>query len=316
MLNRTDLVDATVRTVAKNLAEGALLVVVVLFLLLGNLRAAVVTALVIPVTMLITATGMLEGGISANLMSLGALDFGLIVDGAVIIAENSLRHLAERQQEVGRKLRLGERLFTVVGAAQEMIRPTVFGQAIIILVYVPLLSFQGVEGKMFAPMALTVIIALAAAFVLSLTFVPAMIALVVTGKVQEKEVWLMRALKRGYAPALGMALRRPMPVIGAASLLFAGSLLLGSRLGSEFIPQLDEGNIAMHALRIPSTSLTQSQAMQLQVELAVSRLPEVAIVFSKTGTAEVAADPMPVNVSDAFIILKPRDQWPPGVAQG
>ncbi|SDB71621.1 efflux RND transporter permease subunit [Belnapia rosea] len=316
VLNRTELVDATIHTVAKNLAEGALLVVVVLFLLLGNLRAAVVTALVIPVTMLLTATGMLEGGISANLMSLGALDFGLIVDGAVIIAENSLRHLAERQHALGRKLGLQERLDSVAASAREMIRPSVFGQAIIILVYVPLLTFQGVEGKMFAPMALTVIIALAMAFVLSLTFVPAMIALVVTGRVQEKDNWLIRGLKKAYAPALGLALRRPVPVIGAAALLFLGSLLVGSRLGSEFIPQLDEGNIAMHALRIPSTALTQSQAMQLRVEETVSRFAEVAVVFSKTGTAEVAADPMPVNVSDAFIILKPRDQWPdPGLSK-
>ncbi|WP_431269263.1 efflux RND transporter permease subunit [Dankookia sp. P2] len=310
VLNRTELVDATIHTVAKNLAEGALLVVVVLFLLLGNLRAAVVTALVIPVTMLLTATGMLQGGISANLMSLGALDFGLIVDGAVIIAENSLRHLAERQHALGRALSLEERLRTVAASAREMIRPSVFGQGIIILVYVPLLTFQGVEGKMFAPMALTVIIALAVAFVLSLTFVPAMVALVVTGKVQEKDNWLVRALKRGYAPALRLALRRPLPVVGASALLFLVSLFLGSRLGSEFIPQLDEGNIAMHALRIPSTSLTQSQAMQLRIEDTVSRFAEVAVVFSKTGTAEVAADPMPPNVSDAFIILKPRDQWP------
>ncbi|MDB5371761.1 MAG: cation transporter, partial [Belnapia sp.] len=255
LLNRTELVDATVRTVAKNLAEGALLVVVVLFLMLGNLRAAVVTALVIPVTMLIAATGMLQGGISANLMSLGALDFGLIVDGAVIIAENSLRHLAERQHRLGRRLELAERLETVAASAQEMIRPSVFGQAIIILVYVPLLTFQGVEGKMFAPMALTVIIALVAAFVLSLTFVPAMIALAVTGTVQETDNWLVHGLKRAYAPGLRLALRWPVPVISGAALLFAGALLLGSRLGSEFIPQLDEGNIAMLALRIPSTSL-------------------------------------------------------------
>ncbi len=310
VLNRTELVDATIRTVARNLAEGALLVVVVLFLLLGNLRAAVVTALVIPVTMLLTATGMLEGGLSANLMSLGALDFGLIVDGAVIIAENSLRHLAERQQALGRALRLDERLETVAASAREMIRPSVFGQAIIILVYVPLLAFQGVEGKMFAPMALTVILALAMAFILSLTFVPAMIALAVTGPVREGDNGPIRGLKRAYAPALRLALRRPEPVIGAAALLFLGALLLGGRLGSEFIPQLDEGNIAMHALRIPSTSLSQSQAMQLQVEGTVSRFPEVAVIFSKTGTAEVAADPMPPNVSDAFIILKPRDQWP------
>ncbi|MBL6078277.1 CusA/CzcA family heavy metal efflux RND transporter [Belnapia sp. T18] len=310
VLDRTELVDATIRTVARNLAEGALLVVAVLFLLLGNLRAAVVAALVIPATMLLTATGMLESGISANLMSLGALDFGLIVDGAVIVTENALRHLAGRQRALGRRLLLPERLETVAAAAREMIRPSVFGQAIIILVYVPLLTFQGVEGKMFAPMALTVIIALAMAFVLSLTFVPAMVALAVTGRVEEADNRLLRALRRGYAPALGLALRRPAPVIGAAALAFLGALLLGTRLGSEFIPQLDEGNIAMHAMRIPSTSLSQSQAMQLAIEATVSRFPEVAVVFSKTGTAEVASDPMPPNVSDAFIILKPRDQWP------
>ncbi|WP_043337519.1 efflux RND transporter permease subunit [Belnapia moabensis] len=310
VLDRTELVDATIRTVARNLAEGALLVVVVLFLMLGNLRAAVVTALVIPATMLLTATGMLEGGLSANLMSLGALDFGLIVDGAVIITENSLRHLAARQHALGRLLLLPERLEAVAAAAREMIRPSVFGQAIIILVYLPLLSFEGVEGKMFAPMALTVIIALAMAFVLSLTFVPAMVALAVTGRVEEKDNPLLRALGRIYAPALDLALRRPLPVAGGAAMLFLGALLLGTRLGSEFIPQLDEGNIAMQAMRIPSTSLTQSQAMQLGVEAAVSRFPEVAVVFSKTGTAEVATDPMPPNISDTFIILKPRDQWP------
>ena len=310
VLDRTELVDATARTVAKNLAEGALLVVAVLFLLLGNLRAAFITALVIPATVLLTATGMLEGGISANLMSLGALDFGLIVDGAVIITENSLRRLAERQRAVGRTLRPGERLETVAASAREMIRPTVFGQAIIILVYVPLLAFEGVEGKMFAPMASTVIIALAAAFVLSLTFVPAMVAMAVTGRVEEEDNRLVRALKRAYAPALRFSLRRPAPVVGAAALLFAGAMLLGSRLGSEFIPQLDEGNIAIEGRRIPSTSLTQSQAMQLQVEREASRFPEVAYAFSKTGTAEVATDPMPPSASDTFIILKPRSQWP------
>ena len=310
VLNRTLLVDATVRTVAKNLAEGALLVIAVLFLLLGNIRAAVVTALVIPVAMLMTMTGMVQGRISANLMSLGALDFGLIVDGAVIIAENSLRHLAERQHQLGRKLSLGERLSTVIESAEEMVKPSVYGQAIIILVYVPLLTFTGVEGKMFAPMALTVIIALVSAFVLSLTFVPALIAIVITGKVQEKDVLLVRGMKAAYRPVLGAAVRHPRPVIAGSALLFAAAALLFVRLGQEFIPQLDEKNIAMHAMRIPSTSLTQSQDMQVAVEKAVSSFPQVAFVFSKTGTAEVAADPMPVNVSDTFIILKPQEEWP------
>ena len=207
VLNRTLLVDATIKTVSKNLAEGAILVILVLFLVLGNFRAALITALVIPIAMLLTMTGMVEGKISANLMSLGAIDFGLIVDGAVIIAENSLRHLAERQQASGRTLTKEERLGTVIKSAEEMIKPSVFGQAIIILVYVPMLTFSGIEGKMFEPMALTVIIALAAAFVLSLTFVPAMIAIVITGRVQEQESGFIRRIKTFYEPALSRAIR-------------------------------------------------------------------------------------------------------------
>src|SRR5438034_2512328 len=243
VLNRTQLVDATIHTVATNLAEGALLVIVVLFLLLGNFRAALITAMVIPVTMLITATGMLAGKLSANLMSLGALDFRLIVDGAVIIAENSLRHLAERQRDLGRALSLSERLDTVTVSAKEMIQPTVYGQAIIILVYVPLLTFTGVEGKTFMPMAMTVIIALATAFVLSLTFVPAMIAIAVTGRVQKKENLFVRGLKVLYRSALAATIRSPLPVIAGAVLLFAGATLLFTRLGQQFTPTLDEKNI-------------------------------------------------------------------------
>ncbi|WP_375462521.1 efflux RND transporter permease subunit [uncultured Methylobacterium sp.] len=310
VLDRTRLVEATVRTVAKNLAEGAGLVILVLFLLLGNIRAAVITAMVIPVAMLMTMTGMVEAKISANLMSLGALDFGLIVDGAVIIAENSLRHLAERQQELGRRLETEERLVTVQASAEEMIKPSLYGQAIIILVYVPLLTFTGVEGKMFQPMALTVIIALAAAFVLSLTFVPAMIAIVITGKVQEKDNPFVRAIKAAYRPALAGALRAPVTYILASVLLLAGAGAVFTRLGAEFIPTLDEKSIALNALRIPSTSLTQSQAMQLRVEQAIAKFPQVAYVFSKTGTAEVASDPMPPNSSDTFVMLKPQEAWP------
>ena len=310
VLNRTELVEATIRTVATNLAEGALLVVLVLFLLLGNFRAALITALVIPVTMLITATGMLEAKLSANLMSLGALDFGLIVDGAVIIVENSLRHLAERQRELGRILSLDERLETVTTSAKEMIQPTVYGQAIIILVYVPLLTFTGVEGKTFMPMAMTVIIALATAFVLSLTFVPAMVAIAVTGRVQEKENLFVRGLKALYQPALARAIRSPVPVIAGAVLLFAGASLLFLRLGQEFTPTLDEKNIVMEVKRIPSTSLSQSQSMQLANETMAGRFPQVAFVFSRTGTPDLAADPMPPSASDTYIILKPRDQWP------
>jgi cobalt-zinc-cadmium resistance protein CzcA len=310
VLNRTQLVDATVSTVTRNLGEGALLVIAILFLLLGNFRAAFITALVIPLAMLMTAFGMLQGRISANLMSLGALDFGLIVDGAVIITENALRHLAEKQLAAGRTLSLPERLATVKEAAEEMIGPTVYGQAIIILVYVPLLTFSGVEGKMFEPMALTVILALVSAFVLSLTFVPALIAIAVTGRVTETDSRAVRRLKTSYAPLLKRAIERPAAAVVTGLILFAGALLLFLRMGQEFIPTLDEKNIAMHALRIPSTSLTQSQTMQLDVEKAVGKFPQVAHVFSKTGTAEVASDPMPPSASDTFIILKPQDQWP------
>ena len=310
VLNRTQLVNATVSTVTRNLGEGALLVIAVLFLLLGNFRAAFITALVIPLAMLMTAFGMLQGRISANLMSLGALDFGLIVDGAVIITENALRHLAEKQTAVGRTLTLQERLTTMKAAAEEMIGPSVYGQAIIILVYVPLLTFSGIEGKMFEPMALTVILALVSAFVLSLTFVPALIAIAVTGRVKEADSRAVRRLKTSYAPLLRRTIERPAAAVATGLVLFVGALLLFLRLGQEFIPTLDEKNIAMHALRIPSTSLTQSQAMQLDVEKAISKFPQVSYVFSKTGTAEVASDPMPPNASDTFIILKPQDQWP------
>lgn len=310
VLNRTQLVDATVETVAKNLAEGALLVIAVLFLLLGNFRAAVITALVIPLAMLMTFAGMVETHVSANLMSLGALDFGLIVDGAVIITENTLRRLAERRHELKRNLNRAERLSAVIGAAQEMIKPSVFGQAIIMLVYVPLLTFTGVEGKMFQPMAVTVILALLSAFVLSLTFVPAMIAIGITGAVEEKENRIMRVLRRLYEPALKIAMGAPAATVVTALVLFVAAILLFTRLGQEFIPTLDEKNIAMNALRIPSASISQSQAMQLQIEKAITRFPQVATVFSKTGTAEVASDPMPVNASDTFIILKPRALWP------
>ncbi|MFA5957805.1 efflux RND transporter permease subunit [Hyphomicrobium sp.] len=310
VLDRTLLVDATVATVSKNLAEGALLVIVVLFLLLGNFRAALITAFVIPLAMLLTMTGMVHARISANLMSLGALDFGLIVDGAVIIAENTLRRITEHQHEIGRKLRLEERLQTVIQSAEEMIKPSVYGQAIIILVYLPLLTFTGIEGKMFEPMALTVIIALVAAFVLSMTFVPAAIAIALSGRVEEKENLFVRILKRAYEPVLRRAIVRPMAfVLGAVALLIVAGPLF-SRLGQEFIPTLDEKNLSMQAIRIPSTSLSQSQQMQGELEKVVSKLPEVAFIYSKTGTAEVASDPMPPNASDTFIILKPTEEWP------
>ncbi len=310
VLNRTKLVNATIGTVEKNLVEGAILVVAVLFFLLGNIRAAVVTALAIPLSMLLTATGMVQSRISGNLMSLGAIDFGLIVDGAVIIVENCLRVIAERQHALGRILTKVERLEAVAEASLQVRRATVFGEAIIIIVYIPILALTGVEGKMFHPMAMTVIFALVAAFVLSLTFVPAMVALVIRGKVAEKENVLIRASKHVYEPVVNAAVRLRWWVVGGAAAAFGGALLLSGRLGQEFVPTLDEKDIAMHAMRIPSTGITQSTEMQLEVEGIVSAFPEVAFVFSKTGTAEMASDPMPPNVSDTFIILKPREEWP------
>jgi cobalt-zinc-cadmium resistance protein CzcA len=253
---------------------------------------------------------MVRAGVSGNLMSLGALDFGLIVDGAVIIVENCLRHLAERQHALGRLLTRRERLHEVWGATREMIQPSVFGQAIIITVYLPILSLTGIEGKMFIPMAMTVIFALVAAFVLSLTFVPAMVALCIRGRVTEQENVLVRLAKWVYAPVLRLALRLRFIVVPLAVAAFIGAVLLFGTLGQEFVPTLDEQDIAAHAMRIPSTALTQSLRMQSQIEKTLSAFPEVAFVFSKTGTAEMASDPMPPNVSDTFIILKSRDQWP------
>jgi len=310
VLNRTKLVNATIQTVQKNLLEGAVLVIVVLFLMLGNFRAAAITALAIPLSMLITAIGMVQTKISGNLMSLGAVDFGLIVDGAVIIVENCLRRLAEKQHSLGRMLSVKERLHEVSIAAKEMIQPSVYGQAIIITVYIPILALTGVEGKMFHPMAMTVIFALVGAFVLSLTFVPAMVALLITGKVSEHDNFIIAASKRRYAPLVDLALKFRVPVVSIAVGFFVVSLILFSRLGQEFVPTLDEKDIAMHAMRIPSTGLTQSSEMQFEVERAVAKLPEVAFIFSKTGTAEMASDPMPPNVSDTFIILKAKDEWP------
>jgi cobalt-zinc-cadmium resistance protein CzcA len=310
VLNRTQLVNATIGTVEKNLTEGAILVIVVLFVLLGNFRAAFITALAIPLSMLMAATGMVQSKISGNLMSLGAIDFGLIVDGAVIIVENCLRRLAEKQHHLGRKLTLPERLEEVLSASKEMIKPSVFGQAIIITVYLPILTLTGTEGKMFNPMAMTVIFALVSAFVLSLTFVPAMVALGITGKVREKENFLVRWAKQAYTPTVRWAVRLRYITVATAVVLFVLSLLLFMRLGQEFIPTLDEKNIAVQAIRIPSTSLTQSTEMQFEVEKVLSQFPEVAIVYSKTGTAEMAADPMPPSISDTFVILKPQNQWP------
>ncbi len=308
--DRTKLVEATVWTVEKNLLEGALLVVVVLFLILGNFRAAFVTACVIPLSMLFTITGMVENHISANLMSLGAIDFGIIVDGAVIVVENCLRLLAEEQHKRGRLLTRNERFETILAGASEVIKPSLFGTVIIGVVYLPILTLTGVEGKMFTPMALTVLMALLGAAIASMTLVPAAVALLVTGKVSEKENFFMRGALRLYAPALEGAIRLRYVVVAMAFVLVGVAGVAASRMGGEFIPSLDEGDIAMHAMRIPGTSLTQSVQMQEALEKAILEFPEVKEVAAKIGTAEVATDPMPPNVADNFIFLKPRSEWP------
>ncbi|MDH7972490.1 CusA/CzcA family heavy metal efflux RND transporter [Sphingomonas sp. AR_OL41] len=312
-LDRSQLVLATIHTVARNLIEGALLVIAILFFLLGNWRAAVIAGLVIPLSLLMSAIGMNAFGISGNLMSLGALDFGLIIDGAVIIVENTLRRLAERQHRQGSILPLRDRLEEVISSSREMVRPTIYGQAVIFLVFLPCLTFQGVEGKMFSPMVITLMLALASAFVLSLTFVPALIAVLLTNHVSEKEVRVIVATKHRYEPWLRRAVAKPLPFIGAG----VGVLLLASIaftfVGREFMPTLDEQNLNLSSVRIPSTTIDQSVAIDLPLERAVMTLPEVKMVYSKAGTASLAADPMPPNASDNYVILKPRNEWPAGV---
>ena len=308
--DRSELVEATVSTVEKNLAEGALLVIVVLFVLLGNFRAALITAAVIPLSFLLMITGMVENNVSGNLMSLGALDFGLIVDGAVIIVENCLRRFGEAQHSLGRLLNREERFKLAARASAEVIKPSLFGILIITIVYVPIFALEGVEGKTFHPMAITVVMALTAAMVLSLTFVPAAVATFVTGKVEEKETRVMRAAKSGYRPMLDFALRSRKAVLAGAVALVVLSGWGASRMGSEFIPNLDEGDIALHALRIPGTSLSQAVAMQTALEDKIRTFPEVDQVFAKIGTADVATDPVPPSVADTFVIMKPREDWP------
>ncbi|WP_312106341.1 efflux RND transporter permease subunit [Stenotrophomonas indicatrix] len=308
--DRTALVDRTIGTVSKNLIEGALLVVVVLFLLLGNVRASLITAAVIPLAMLFTIIGMVRGGVSGNLMSLGALDFGLIVDGAVIIIENCLRRFGEAQHALGRQLNDEERYDLTASATAEVIRPSLFGLGIIAAVYLPIFALSGVEGKMFHPMAITVGLALTGAMVLSLTFVPAAIASFLRGRVAEHDNRPMRWSRARYTPLLDWALRRRVVVLAGAAVLVVGCGVLATRLGSEFVPSLDEGDITLQPMRIPGTSLEQSVAMQETLEKRLAQFPEVANIFSKIGTAEVATDPMPPSMADTFLMLKPRDQWP------
>ncbi len=309
--DRTDLVDKAIATVRKNLIEGAILVIAVLFLFLGNLRAALITAMVIPLSMLFTFTGMATNKVSANLMSLGALDFGIIVDGAVVIVENAIRRLAHAQEKNGRILTRSERFHEVFAAAKEARRPLIYGQLIIMVVYLPIFALTGVEGKMFHPMAFTVVIALLGAMILSVTFVPAAVALFVTGKVQEKDNRLMRAARNGYAPVLDWVMRHRTLVFSGAVASVLLSALLVMRMGSEFIPSLSEGDFALQALRVPGTSLSQSVDMQQRLEKAIAeQVPEVKRTFARTGTAEIAADPMPPNISDSYVMLKPKEEWP------
>ena len=308
--NRTNLVNATISTVTKNLVEGAILVIAILLLFLGNLRAAIITALIIPFSMLMTITGMVENKISANLMSLGALDFGLIVDGAVIIVENCIKRFSHFKLVQRRSLTYKERLEVAFESTREVIRPSLFGVVIITIVYLPILTLSGVEGKMFIPMAETVILALVSSIILCFTFVPAACALFLARDISEKESVITRGIKRAYRPILIYCLRHPLSILGAATALFFISLLLASRMGGEFIPSLDEGDIALHAMRIPGTSLTQSVEMQERLEKRLMKFKEVSHVFSKIGTAEVATDPMPPNVADTFVMLKPKKDWP------
>lgn len=308
--DRTTLVDKTIRTVQKNLLEGALLVIAVLLLMLGNVRAALLTALVIPFSMLMLVTGMVAGKVSANLMSLGALDFGLIVDGAVIIVESCILRLAQKQHHLGRRLQRDERLQVTFAATREVFTPSLISVLVVMLVNLPLLALTGVEGRMFRPMALTVIMALLAALVLSLTFVPAAVALLLRGDIREKENLVMRRARSAYQPLLRGALRWRVALVSVAAAFVAACGFIGSRMGTEFIPSLDEGDLAVQALRIPGTSLTQSLAMQAQVEKAVLAMPEVKTTFARVGTAEVATDPMPPSIADGFVMLKERSQWP------
>ncbi|UCO98213.1 CusA/CzcA family heavy metal efflux RND transporter [Metapseudomonas lalkuanensis] len=309
--DRTHLVDKAIATVKRNLVEGAILVIAVLFLFLGNIRAALITAMVIPLSMFFTFSGMFANKVSANLMSLGALDFGIIVDGAVVIVENAIRRLAHAQSHHGRLLTRSERLHEVFAASKEARRALVFGQLIIMVVYLPIFALTGVEGKMFHPMAFTVVIALLGAMILSVTFVPAAIALFITGKVREEENALMRAARRGYAPVLAWVMRRRNLAFALATGAVLVSGVLASRMGSEFVPSLSEGDFALQALRVPGTSLSQSLDMQQRLERAiVEQVPEVQRVFARTGTAEIASDPMPPNISDSYVMLKPKERWP------
>ncbi|MBN6516697.1 CusA/CzcA family heavy metal efflux RND transporter [Acinetobacter pittii] len=309
--DRSSLVDKAIKTVAKNLIEGAILVIVILFIFLGNFRAALITACIIPLAMLFTLTGMAEQKISANLMSLGALDFGIIVDGAVVIVENCIRRLAEAQHLKGRLLTRSERFTEVFLAAKQARRPLIFGQIIIMVVYLPIFALAGVEAKMFHPMAMTVVLALLGAIILSVTFVPAAVALFVTGEVKEKESRWMMTLKKAYAGLLDKAYAFRYVVVTAAVSILILTSAIATRVGSEFAPQLSEGDFALQLMRAPSTGIEESLKIQENVEKQLLKaFPEIKAIFARTGTAEVATDVMPPNISDGIVLLKPHDQWP------
>lgn len=308
--DRTHLIDKAISTVKKNLVEGALLVIVVLFLFLGNIRAAIITMLIIPLSMLFTFTGMFANKVSANLMSLGALDFGIIIDGAVVIVENCMRRLAHAQQSYGRLLTREERFSEVFAAAKEARRPLIYGQLIIMVVYLPIFALSGTEGKMFHPMAFTVVIALIGAMLLSVTFIPAAMAMFITGKVSEKENRFIAWAKRVYQPIFGWTMANKAVVLSAVLVTVLVSGLMVTRMGSEFIPSLNEGDILVQPIRIPGTSLSQSLKMQREIEHTIMQFKEVERVFAKIGTAEIASDPMPPNMGDTYVMLKPRSEWP------
>ncbi len=302
--DRTELVDRTISTVEKNLFEGAILVVAVLFFLLGNLRAALIVALAIPLSMMFAVSMMVKAGIAGSLMSLGAIDFGLVVDGSVVMVENSIRRLGHRRE--------GENfLRLVLDACSEVARPILFGVGIIIVVYLPILTLEGVEGKLFKPMAMTVVFALVGSLLLTFLLTPVLISLGLRGKIEEKDVWIIRHAKRIYEPALAWTIARGRRVLIGSGVAVAAALLTIPFLGSEFIPRLDEGSFALQVLRLPSVSLEESVRQTTQIEkVLLSEFPdEVADVVAKTGRPEIATDPMGVNISDIFVMLKPHDQW-------
>jgi cobalt-zinc-cadmium resistance protein CzcA len=313
--DRSELVNRTIATVAKNLAEGALLVVVILFVLLGDIRAGIVVATVIPLSLLFAVVVMNATGQSGNLMSLGAIDFGLIVDGAVIIVENAVRQLSERAKRVGRALDPEERVATVERSTLEVRSASVFGEAIIAIVYVPLLALTGIEGKLFRPMAVTVLLALAGAFILSVTFVPVLTSYIVRERSGDHETWLLRVLRQRYAAALRHVMGQRAITLSFAVLSIAAAIGLATRLGAEFVPQLDEGDLLIEARRLPGIALSESVQTSLRLERSLREIPEVAIVVTRTGAPEVATDPMGLEQSDVYIELKPREQWRPGVTK-